>query len=225
MKQLCLVLGLFLGAMSFSSSSFAQKIKVKKIKGNQAIVEFPASSPLQPGRVYELNSVDDMGTSQDSDSESRNHVIALSFSFASYKSNTVGATNDSLITGSGKYGWNLGSVEFGPVVSVQTETTSGLTSTSLLGGVFGDYNLIPNSSGEIFIYGLGAIVDFGTASNGQGTNTTTEVYYVGPFVKWFPFGNAVGLRFDADYNYKSKTATVAAAYTGFVFLTGIFAYY
>lgn len=231
MGRLLEILSAFFAVISITfcfalPASAQQKIKVKKIKGNQAIVEFPSSMPLQMGEVYEVTPLDDLGAAAQADSESRNHLIDLSVNFSSYKSNAVGATQSSSFSASGRFGFNYGNFEWGPVAQVISTTSLSVTSSSYLGGLFADYNLIPNTAGEVFIYGLGAVANGGVATS-SGTNTTSYAYYLGPFVKWFPFANSIGLRFDADYSGESKVATAGgtAAYTGFVFLVGISDYF
>ena len=193
MKKIVIALVL----LTFSSSVFAQKIKVRRVKGNQAVVDF-GGAPLQAGQVYELMAQDDFGDAS-TGSHGRDHVLGLNFSFSSSKSDAAGSNNITDISLSTRFGWNLGTFELGPVFTYRSNDESSLTQTSLKAGMFGDFNIIPNIPGEIFLYGLGGYLVLGSRDNGAGTKSTITEIFAGPFVKWFFGGSAYAIRFDGGY--------------------------
>lgn len=201
----------FLFFISFTPASWGQKIKVNRIKGNQAVVEISGGRLLE-GRVYEISSDSFAETS----STARNHVIALGATLSNTKSDAANASNNTEISLSGKFGWNSGTFEYGPQGSYSSIGAGGATTTVLNLGVFADYNLTPNNPGETFLYGLGGTFDLGQADNGSGTKTDLMGFFVGPFAKWFPTGSPVGFRFEAGYVYSKRSAT-----GGDVTITGI----
>jgi hypothetical protein len=193
MKKILIALVL----LTFSTSALAQKIKVRRVKGNQAVVDF-GGAPLQPGQVYELMAQDDFGDAA-TGSHGRDHILGLNFSFSSTKSDANGANNVTDISLSTRFGWNLGTFELGPVFTYRANDESSLNNTSLKAGIFGDFNIIPNIPGEIFIYGVGGYLVLGTRDNGAGTKSNITEVFAGPFVKWFFGGSAYAIRFDGGY--------------------------
>jgi hypothetical protein len=182
---------------TFSSSAFAQKVKVRRVKGNQAVVDF-SGTPLQVGQVYELMAQDDFGDSA-SGSHGRDYVLGLNFSFSSTKSDAAGAQNVTDISLTTRFGWNLGTYELGPVFTYRANDESSLNATSIKAGIFGDFNIIPNIPGEIFIYGVGGYFVLGQRDNGAGTKGSITEVFAGPFVKWFFGGSTYAIRFDGGY--------------------------
>lgn len=185
-------------------TSFAQKIKVQKVKGNQAVIEF-TSGTLQSGQVYEL-APHELSQSYEAES-SRNYLLALSFSLLNTKSDTINAENETDISLTGKLGWNYGSFELGPLASFASDSTGSITSNTYKVGAFIDFNVIANAPGEAFLYGIG-----GTGSLGQlessGLKRDLIDFFVGPFIKWFPSGNRVGIRIDAGYIYQKQSGGI-----------------
>lgn len=212
---------LFVALFAFSSWCFAQKIKVQKVKGNQAIVEFSGGT-LQSGQVYELTSED---FSESAPSPSRKYLVNLDMSLFNTKSDAVGAKSETSYVFSGKLGWNLGSIEVGPSAAYSHSSGSVTMSNFSVGG-FADYNLIANTPGEIFIYGVG-----GTSSFGQldADGRTMDILYasVGPFVKWFPTGGSNGFRVDAGYSYQKTSGgtTGDTTTTGLGITVGVSSYF
>lgn len=218
MKKIGLIFVVFL----MTSSAFAQKIKVKKVRGNQAVVEF-SGEPLVTGEVYELNSD---SFAETSGSDTRDHLLGLQFSMQTGKSDVPGAKSSTVIDLSARYGWNHGTFEFGPIFSYVSDNSSGNTASILTGGAFGDFNLIPNSSGEVFIYGVGGTVRFGTNDSGSGTSTTLMSVAAGPVVKWFMYSGAFALRLDGLYEYNKYSSNAGdTTYSGFKLLAGIATYF
>ncbi|MGZ3773064.1 MAG: hypothetical protein ACXVCY_03400 [Pseudobdellovibrionaceae bacterium] len=201
----CALIGL---VFIFSSFSYAQRIKVQKIKGNQAVVEFPEGT-LRPGKTYELNSIElaeNFGSAS-----SRNYLLALRFNLLNTKSDTTNATNQTQIAFTGKFGWNFGNFEIGPLASYTSEELGNITTSTYKAGAFIDFNVIANTQGEAFLYGIGAATSGGQISSG----TTRDMidFFVGPFVKWFPSGSNVGFRVDAGYIYSKQSGGIGADIT------------
>lgn len=200
-----------------SSLGFAQKIKVTKVKGNQAVVEF-SGSRLQAGQTYDLNS----SLLPDVISSLRKNVISVSASLLNVKADTALAETQTNISLSGKYGWNMGSFEFGPVGSFESNGSQSTTQSSFKMGGFGDYNMISNTPGEVFIYGLGGYAELGQYTASSGAKSDLMEFFAGPFVKWFINGGPFGFRVDGGYLYQglsggglgSRTVTGLAANLG-----------
>ncbi|MDG0816145.1 hypothetical protein [Bdellovibrio svalbardensis] len=213
--------------MSFSMAAHAQKIKVRKIQGNKAIVEFTGT--LTPGTTYELISPDEFG--EESSANNRKYLVGLSFNLGNVKSDAANSVNVTQIDLSTRFGWNFGTFELGPVFSYNS-TIASATATTFKIGAFGDYNMISNIPGEAFLYGLGVIGDFGQHDPGSTTVVDDFKYdlfevFVGPFVKWFPTGGPYGFRLDAGYIYQRQSSTTLGTTTvsGFSSSLGIFAYF
>lgn len=208
----------------FSSPALAQKIKVQKVRGNQAIIEFSGGA-LNSGQVYEISS-DDFTDSSSISGPARNHSVNLSMSLVSAKSDrlTTTTTELSLLAG---YGWNFGTLEAGPMAGYTTTNRTGVTATTYKIGGYADYNMIPNTSGEIFIYGLGGQGFFGSSDSGTGSSTTFNQVYAAPYVKWFPGGGNAGFRFDVGYFLQNESGgtTGSNSVSGLMSNVGIFSYF
>lgn len=187
--------------LAFSSESLAQKIKVRRVKGNQAIVEFTGGN-LEAGRVYELTADDFNSTS--TGGSARQYVAAVSMSLKNTKSDATGAQNETDITMAGQFGWNLGSYEVGPL-GVFASSAGGYTTSSYKLGGFLDYNMIANAPGEVFLYGIGGTLTVGQSDNGLGVKSDLMGFTVGPFAKWFPTNNDIGVRIDLGFIYEKSS--------------------
>lgn len=224
MRHWFLAIALF----TVTSSAHAQRIKVRKVKGNQAVVE-ASGIVLQPGGSYELISPEELGG--DSTSNGRKYLIGLSFNISNTKSNATGAVNVTNIDLNSRFGWNFGNFELGPVISYNSKIATTNATTYKL-GAFGDFNIITNISGEAFIYGLGGILAFGQHDPGSTAINDDYKYdlldaFAGPFVKWFPTGGPYGFRVDAGYLYERQSTSTIGTVTisGFSSSLGIFAYF
>ncbi|UYL07651.1 hypothetical protein B9G69_011395 [Bdellovibrio sp. SKB1291214] len=219
MRQLVLILTMIILG---SSSAFAQKIKVRKVKGNTAIVE--STSPLAPGAVYDLISQDQFG--DDSGPATRDHFVGLNLVFGNTKSDAANSTNETTMNLMARFGWNLATFEFGPLVQMVMTHANDVTATTWKAGGFGDYNLSPNITGEAFVYGLTAWGAFGNEDRGNGTKMDLVDMFGGLFIKWFPTSSSACFRIDFGYQYERQT--VSGGYytdTGITGSAGIFAYF
>lgn len=209
---------------TYSSSSFAQKIKVHKVKGNQAVVEFSGGN-LHVGQAYEL-APDEFGEATSSTS-TRDYVVTLSVSLQNTKSDASGAESETDLSLTSRFGWNLGTYELGPLFSYTSDGTGSITTTLYKFGAFGDYNMIANMPGESFIYGFGGTFEFGGLDSGVGSKKDLIEFFVGPFAKWFPTGSPVGFRIDGGYVYQKQTSGVGSETTisGLSATAGLTAYF
>lgn len=206
-----------------SINAFGQKFKVQKIKGDQAVIEVLGGT-LQPGRIYEANSPELLNNI--SSSAARDYVFALSFNLLNTKSDATGAQNETDISLTGKFGWNFSNFELGPMMSYSSNDSGDLTTTIFKLGAFADYNIIANIPGEIFIYGLGGTAAFGQFDNGITAKQDLLDAFVGPFVKWFPSGSNMGIRFDTGYIYqKQSIANTEVTVTGLSANIDLLAYF
>ncbi|XGC79662.1 hypothetical protein ACES2L_10015 [Bdellovibrio bacteriovorus] len=217
MKKYFMALAIF----SFCSATYAQKIKVRKVKGKQAIIEFTGGN-LESGRVYEL-APDEFGESSVTTS-SRNYVVSIEGLIQSLKADTTGAENEMDISLTARFGWNHGSYEFGPLGSYTSDAEGATTTTLISGGGFFDYNLIPNTPGEAFIYGAGATGTFGQYDDGSNASTVMT-FFGGVFAKWFPTGSNVGFRIDGGYLYGKLSGDSSSTTTGFKTSLGLLGYF
>lgn len=215
---------ILIALLAFSTSAFAQKIKVRKVKGNQAVIDFSGGN-LVPGQVYEL-APDEFGEAS-SGLAARKHVVTLDFSLSNSKSDATGAVSETDIALSSRFGWNFASFEVGPVIRYSSDATGSLTTSLVQLGAWADYNMIHNTPGEIFIYGLGGAFSAGQYDNGAGSTRNLMELFAGPFVKWFPTGSNVGFRFDGGYNYGRQTGGIGSDLTvsGLSLQAGLIGYF
>ena len=218
MKQLVVILALF----GLTVQAQAQKIKVRKVKGNQAIVQFTQAAPLVTGGVYELSSSDEF----DDVHTGRDRLVGLDLSFKTLNvESDSGNASKTVFTMNAKFGWNLGNFEVGPKIQFESADDAGAKTSLLAAGGFGDFNMIPNAEGETFTYGVGAQLAFGT-------RTSSSVDYnlldgkLGPFAKWFPYGGTFAIRGDLLYGYQTQSSSdFDITESGLIFTAGITNYF
>ena len=212
---------------SFSTASFAQQIRVEKVKGDKAVVEFSGAS-LVPGKTYSLS-----GSSQASSEEgvggSRAHMFGLNFDMKNLSvSSSVsgGSGKDNSLAATARFGWNLEFFEFGPLVNYQSVSNdSGDASLTSFGG-FLDYNIVPNRAGESAIFGVGGEVSFGSYSPAEGISGNRMDVFIPGFLKWFPINSCIGIRTDVGYLYRKNTfASSNTTEQGFGLRVGVFNYF
>lgn len=202
----------------------AQKIKVKRVKGKQALVEFSGGN-LQTGQVYELAS--DEYSDSSSLGGSRKYVVNLSAALSSTKDDGPSGENVTAIELKTRFGWNLGHIELGPLLTYSSSShTNGTVSTFSFGG-FADYNLLSNSPGEAFLYGVGGHLSIGQHDPGTGAKNDLMNLFAGPFVKWFPGGGNFAFRGDLGFIYQKISTSTSGDITnsGLQSSVGIIAYF
>lgn len=185
----------------------AEKIKVKKIKGNQAVIE--TTTPLEEGQSYELMTEP---VSQDVD----------------YKSSVLSSRRNSLTLGGqldflrsdlsqrnrfsfqGRYGWNFSTLEVGTFAEMTSQDDGAGATTTILGGGYFDYNFIPNRDPKKMIYGPFALLGIGSTSypsSTAGGSVSTLQMNFGGFMSYFVGNSATALRGEAYAIYQQVNTT------------------
>lgn len=198
--------------MSAGNLAHAQQAKVIKVKGQQAIVQFPPGTPPVVGEMLNVGGSAQSEEGGSTGRGSRAHSLAVSgnISFASVKTDKPVETSSNVTSFeiAGAYGWNQEIFEFGPLVSIGYSSTTGRTGRTLLAGGFFDFNLIPNRPGTPVVYGVGATASFGQDSQTiANVDTTTSLlnFFAGGNVKWFGLSENVAIRGDAGLNYSRNS--------------------
>jgi hypothetical protein len=193
----------------------ADQIKVRKVKGKNAIVE--SSIPLEEGQVYEIVP-EPVSADVDFKTEglkSRSNSLSFGSQFSYLKSDTTESTNFSLQV---RYGWNFSSLEVGALISGSSvDTGSGATTAYSLGGYF-DYNLVNNRDPRKTVYGAFALAAFGS-SQPPGSSTAGSTQTVegdaGAFLTYFIGDSTTALRGEGYFVYQqSNTSTLNSNITG-----------
>lgn len=198
-----------------SFSAFAEKFKVKKVKGNQAVIE--TTAVLDEGQTYELVSE---SISQDVDYKSnvlksRENSLTLGGEFNFLRADTYQSNSYSFQV---RYGWNFSSLELGALLNaISTDVGAGATTTILGGGYF-DYNLISNRDPKKIIYGTFALLGVGSTSypsSATGGSSTTLQTNIGGFFSYFIGTTSTALRGELYGIYQQVNTTASqSAVTG-----------
>ena len=172
----------------------AQTAAVTKVKGRSAVVQFPEG--------YEPEVGDSINLKNSSKGGPRGQTIALSGSL-SFLSNSQTTKSTMSIALDGRYGWNMGEYEFGPIAVFAYSNSDARSARTFGGGGFFDFNFIPNTPGTEMVYGAGA--DFtarsSTTSTASVENSSSEMaFFGGVFAKWFLYGN-FAFRGDGGFSY------------------------
>lgn len=209
--------------VGLASSVLAQQAKVIKVKGQQAIVQFPPDVRPQIGqslRIGEAKAGGEPSFAAGSPATgSRAQTVAASASLAmlSATSDVTGGTSRTTSSTSlavcGRYGWNKVQMEYGPLAEVEFVTADSSRTLGLLAGGFFDYNLVPNDGGRLLGYGLGAEGGLGYSSGSRSTSASvkydlsgTKIMAAGGgFWKWFLPELPVATRLDLQYGYERET--------------------
>jgi hypothetical protein len=204
-------------AMLLSSAAHAQSFKVVKVKGNKAVIELPKGITLEKGERYTIDaekSGESAAEVTSEDTGSRARVVggeADLFVGSTNRKTPTRSTSESGMQFSiaGKFGWNTGQLEYGPLLALAYESDSDSKNRTIAIGGFFDYNFTPNTFGVETIYGLGAMLSVGQiATETSASRTTTDSstilsFFAGPFAKWFVFGHSTCLRGDLGLRYSS----------------------
>lgn len=208
-----------------SASAHAEKIKVRKVKGNSAVIE--TITPLEEGQTYDL-AVEPV--SQDVDYKlgvlkQRENAVTFGLSYEYIKSDLLQRSQLDLQF---RYGWNFGSVEAGALLGVNSLDNGGGATTSYLGGGYFDYNFVANREPNKTIYGAFVLAAAGSTqypSSGTGGSSSLIKTNAGGFLTYF-FGNSTTAgRMEAFYDYQQiNTSSVQNSVAGFG-LRGLLVYY
>lgn len=219
-----LAIGLLVG---LTNQAHAQSFTVKKVKGKQALIEMVIPGSLTSGETYTVGNEDFSAALDDqpkTGAGNRKKTIGASASYSSTKYDDSDYTVTSLFL-AGRYGWNQGSYEFGPLANFYM-TDSGTGSSSAkstsfgLGGFF-DYNFTSNVNASQ-VYGAGASFTYDTDKTGEADSVSSNAIFAGGFGKFFMLGTPTALRIDAGIDYAKYESR---ARNGFVIMAGLQTYF
>jgi len=219
-----------MAAVSLSFTSSAQAQRIIKVKGQQAIVQFPPGITPTVGETLSTGGssapVDNGAGSHGSGS--RDHSLTLLVNDLGVYSSSAGGSR-TIFDLSGSYGWNMHTMEFGPIVTINYVSKPGETDRTLTGGGFFDFNFVPNVVGQSLIYGVGAQAQFGqttmTIGSFDNSFTALELGLMGT-VKWFGLSDHVCLRADAGFDMqRSGTSSGTTTLTGLLVRGGLAGYF
>lgn len=212
--------------ITVGSVAFAQEAKVIKVKGQQAIVTFPSGVKPQVGQTIDLGGGGVSGEAAGVGTGSRANSLSLQGQF-SILNNSGGATSTTTTTLSftGRYGWNMETMEFGPIGTITYVSQSGYSARTLKAGGFFDFNFVPNKSGVVMVWGVGGDAQFGQETSQTGSNpessTTVMDFFVGANVKYFGLADNVAVRADAGLEYDRNTPSSGTTTTEMGLMTRV----
>jgi len=195
-----------------NSPLLAATIKIKKTKGNSAIVE--SSIPLEEGLTYSLES--DKITEDPTfikNTSPRKHSLTLGGQFSFLKGTN---TQENRFQLEGRYGWTTINYDYGPILYFDTYDLGAGYNTEFYVGVFFDYNLSPNRPQDTYFIGLTAQAYGGNLNYATGASSQIYKIDAGGFMNWFVFRNSTAVRIEGLYELKRVNSSVATTdITGF----------
>ena len=210
---------LVIATMSTLSQAHAQQAKIIKVKGQQAIVQFPNGTAPTVGQMIDVGGGGgDGATSSAPMNGRRDHLLGLSASLTAASSSAGGSQTNLNFTG--RYGWNQAIMEFGPIVNLAYSSTPGRTDRTLGAGGYFDFNFVENRSGVPLVYGVGAELNYGqqtTTIAAVDSSTSLLELFAGGNLKWFGLSDHFALRGDAGLDVFRSTPSTGTATT----LTGL----
>lgn len=200
-------LSILLLFLIFSNTASAEKIKVKKVKGTQAVIE--TVNVLEEGQTYDLNSE---SVSQDIDYktsvlQSRRNSLTLGGQLNFLRSDSSQTNQFSL---QARYGWNFSSVEAGTFIEASSQDVGAGATTTILGGGYIDYNVIPNRDPKKMIYGPFGLIGIGSTSypsSTAGGSVSTLQTNFGAFLSYFIGSSNTALRGEVYGTYQQVNTT------------------
>jgi hypothetical protein len=183
------------------SSDFVD-VKVLKVKGRQAIVLYPEGAHPAAGDMLtvtrRLDEEEKEGKNQ------RGNLIGIDGSLF-YLNNSTTSKSTTGLTVTGRYGWNFGNYEYGPIGTLNLASDGSQTVT--VGG-FADINMVRNSRRQKLVYGFTGDLEIGTvtqSSSSGGASASTVAIFGGGQAKYFVLSNATAVRVDAGLALDSTT--------------------
>lgn len=216
-----------ISALLFSAPVLAQKLIVTKVKGSQAIVNV-SNGKLETGQIIDLSDDETPEFSSAGGGGGRDNVIGFAGSVKMLEDDANGSkinTTEALITLA--YGWNRGTVEFGPIGILGMADRGGAAGnvTTFGAGGFFDFNFSPNRPGNDSIFGAGVQGTYQSTSGGGASSSVTTVVPSG-FLKWFVLGrSSTALRFDLGYQYQSQGGGSSRTISGLIVGAGFGVYF
>jgi hypothetical protein len=214
--------------VAFSTvSAQGQTFKVKKVKGNQAVIVLPRGITLNKGARYNIENSDDELSVPTVGSGGRERTIGFTTSYFTGSTSASAGTSVSQTSFEidGRYGWNAGVMEYGPLAGLDYDSSGSISSRTLTFGAFFDYNLVPNDPGAKMVYGVGAVAGLALTSVDTGGGSDSGSAFDlrgGGQVKWFPFGHSTCVRGDAQLRFVKASETTT---TGLYFAAGLQTYF
>ena len=214
-----------LAILSLGQVARAETIKVKKVKGNTAVIE--TELPLEEGKSYELatEAVSDNVDYKSSALKVRKNSFSFGTNFEYVKSDLSQNTSLNLQF---RYGWNFTSLEVGIVGELASlDQGAGTTSSALVGGYF-DYNLIANRDPKDLVYGPFLLLATGSTqypSSQTGGSTTKIESNAGGFMTYFLGSSSTALRGEVFYNYQQINTTAVQNTVAGAGLRGLLLFY
>lgn len=209
MKQHNLVLSFILSAF-ISLSATAATFKVKKTKGNSAVIE--SSTPLIEGETYTIQTSKQSGlisedVSYPRSNRSRENSFSAGIDSSFFKSDNL---QEHQIDIEARYGWNYGDYEVGPLLHINLlDEGAGFNTDFYVGGYF-DYNITANVASEDTVYGLTAQTFGGNREFTNGSSSQIFAFGAGGFLSWYLMNSSTALRFEGLVEQK-KIATSATS--------------
>lgn len=194
--------------MSFTAT--AQTFRVKKSKGRQAVIE--STSPLIEGETYTIQSNKQTGLIGDDvvytkPNRSRENSFSAGINSSFFKGDNI---QEHEIDIEGRYGWNFGHFEIGPLVHINLlDQGAGFNTDFHIGG-YADYNFNTNGGREEYVFGLTGQAFGGNREFTNGSSSQIMAIGAGGFLTWFLMGSTTALRFEGLVESK-KIATSAAS--------------
>ena len=212
--------------MPLVAPAVSTRMKVKKVKGQTALIQFQGS--LNPGENYTLVLGDTIEA--DLKTGSRTHRLGLSFNFSSLKTKTSSVEyNPSEFTISTDFGWNYEKYELGPILGYSSISTGfgGSTSYLTIGGFY-DYNFTENKEPISYLFGVGLKLTYtNIIPSSAATGLFNMVIYPNLFWKWWLFGHSTALKLDVGYDIENgkDSSSSSVATTGFKSTAALLFYY
>ncbi len=210
------LLAIFILFIPLVTPALSTVVKVKKVKGTMALVEF--QGPLSPGESYNLVATD--GTRATFTGGPRHYRLGLTFNFSSLKTKTSAVEyNPSELSINSDFGWNFEKYELGPILGYSSVSSGfGGATTYLTIGGFYDYNFSENKQTTPYLLGAGlklTYVNIAPASGSTGLFLAT--IYPNIFWKWWAFGQSTAFKMDVGYVIESgkDSASTSTSSSGF----------
>jgi hypothetical protein len=227
MKKIISLFSILIFVAINPSNAFAQKAKIIKVKGQQAIVQFPTGARPEVGQILTLDEGDEKFSPQ-VDATARQQIIGGSANL-SFLNNSLNSRSTTDFGFSGRYGWNMVQIEYGPTVVFDYSTTDSNSSRTIEAGGFFDYNLVPNKTGTVLVYGAGGELEYGQTSTTVSSSTSTNTlfhFFAGGQLKWFPIKDSIAIRGDAGFDSSATTSTsTTVTISGLLLKGGLYIYF
>ena len=195
--------------MVFMFSTFAaiaDKITVKKVKGNSAVVEF--DTPLEEGKTYELATtpISDNVDYKSNKLKDRKNSFSFGTSFESVRSDL---SQNTALNLQFRYGWNFANLEVGGVGTFTSSDQGAGTTSSVLAGGYFDYNLVPNRDPKEMVYGPFILLVAGSTQypSSTGGSTSKIETNAGGFLTYFLGTTTTAIRGELFYDYQQINTT------------------